>query len=251
MRTLLRPMIACAFFAAIGTQSVIAQQQTQAGVATNARNATVGTTSVSSGSTIFSGDLLKTGEQGRLQVQSGTIQFMFEASSAARIFRTGNRVIVELERGTVHYSAQGASEKLTLFAQDIKFIPAMSDLAVGQISIVSQCEVTATAKRSTLEATSGRETRTIETNKTYRVLSEVGVDYDDSWKPVPPDYSDYSRDADYHRSHRHVACSPDTWKQRTPHQPLKEGHFKYVAAGGVAAVTIVVLIKALESPSEP
>jgi hypothetical protein len=157
MRTLLRPMLGCVFFAVIGIRTVIAQQQTQAGVATNTRNATVGGTSVSSGSTIFSGDLLKTGEEGFLQVQSGAMHFVFEGNSAARIFRRGNRVIVELERGAVHYSAQGVSEMLTLFAQDIKFIPTMTDLGVGQISIVSHCEVTATAKRSTLVATAGKK----------------------------------------------------------------------------------------------
>jgi hypothetical protein len=114
-----------------------AQQAEPAGAVANANNATAGTL-VSSGTTIFSGDLLKTGDAGRLQVQSGTMQFVFDANSAARIFRSGNRVVVELERGLVSYSAKGVSGNLTLFAQDIKGqAVALCRLSIGAIFIPS------------------------------------------------------------------------------------------------------------------
>jgi len=61
---------------------------------------------------------------------------------------------------------------------------------------VSHCEAKATALHSTLEATSGKETRTIETNKSYSVLPEIRVDYNDSWNLTMTDDPEYSRDAE-------------------------------------------------------
>jgi len=227
------------------------QVPVQVAVVTIAGNAMLGVTPVSNGTTIFSGDLLKTGENGRLQIQSGSIQFVLDANSAARIFRAGDQVLVEVEGGSVSYSARGISEHLVLYAQDIKFVPATTEPAVGQITIVSRCEVKATALRSTLEATSGKETRTIESNKSYSVLSEIGVEYNESWKPTLPDYPQYPRDANYHHSHNHVACAPGVWKQRPPLQAGNQGHFKYALIGAAAIGTAIPVIKAMESPDAP
>src|SRR5882762_2722021 len=101
----------------LGSWPVSAQEVGQAGVVTFANDASIGIATASNGSTIFSGDLLKTGEAGRLQIQSGTMQFVLDARSAARIFKTGDRVLVELEQGSLAYSAKGVSENLTLFAE--------------------------------------------------------------------------------------------------------------------------------------
>lgn len=235
-----------------GIQTASAQQPSQVGVVTNSIDATLGQTPVSNGSTIFSGDLLKTAAEGRLQVQSGTMQFVFEPNSSARIFKSGDRVIVELERGAVSYSAKGVGENLTLFAQDVKFVPKTSELAVGQITIASRCELRASAQRSTLAATSGKESHIIETNKTYNVLSDIGVDYNDSWKPVLREYPDYPREADYHHSHNHVACAPGVWQNaKGPIQAGAPGHFVLILGVAAGVATTIIAIKAFESPDKP
>ena len=82
---------------------------TPAGVVTIAQNAALGNGRVSEGTTVFSGDLLKTGDQGRLNVQSGTVQFAIGANSSVRVFHNENRVIVEIEGGTLAYTAGGRS----------------------------------------------------------------------------------------------------------------------------------------------
>ncbi len=252
MRYILSAIFHLTICTLVGTQTSSAQQPTQVGVVTNSFDATLGPSPVSNGSTVFSGDLLKTASDGRLQIQSGTMQFVLERDSSARIFRTGERVIVELERGSVSYSAKGVSENLTLFAQDVKFIPNTSELAVGQIVIVSRCELKATAQRSTLAATAGKESHVIDTNKTYDVRADIGVDYNDSWKPVLQDYPEYPREADYHHSHNHVACAPAVWQNaKGPIQAGTPGHFMLVVGVGVAVGTGVILYKALESPDKP
>jgi hypothetical protein len=152
MRLFLRNGFRWCVFVLLALQIAVAQQSSQlpspAGMITSASNARIGS-GVLNGTTIFSGDLLKTAEGGRLQVQSGTVQFVFGPNSSARIFRTASQLLVELERGSVFYSAKGVSENLILFAQDIKFVPQTTEPAVGQITSASRCDVRASPSRST------------------------------------------------------------------------------------------------------
>ncbi len=226
-----------------------AQQPTPVGVITAETGATVGNANVTEGATVFSGDLLKTGDQGRLNVQCGTIQFAMGENSSIRLFRNGNRTIVEIERGTLAYSFKGGAEDLALFALDIRIVPKTNVSAAGQVSIISRCDVHVTAIHSTIEVTSGRETRTIEETKSFRVLSDSGVDYRDSWQPVLADYPDYPRDALYHRSHSHVACPAGVW--RAPVVAAAKSHFGEVVGviGGI--ITGPVVHEAFESPDRP
>jgi len=228
-----------------------AQQLASAGVVTVATNSTIGNGNVTEGTTVFSGDLLKTGDQGHLSVQSGTLQFALGENSAARIFRNLDRTIVELERGTLAYTAKGVNESVTIFALDIRFAPQTSLQVAGQISILSRCDVSVTAIRGTVDVTSGRETKTVQESKSYRVLSDLGVDYRDSWQPVLNDYPDYPRDTQYHHSHDHVACAAAANNAQKPPFALTGGHFREIIGGAVAIVTSWVVHEALESPDRP
>jgi hypothetical protein len=232
-------------------QSAHAQQASPVGVVTAAANATIGNGNVSEGTTVFSGELLKTSDQGHLSVQSGSLQIALGENSSARVFRNLNRTIVELERGTLAYSSKGMNENLTLFALDIRFAPQTSLPVAGQISILSRCDVSVTATRGTIEVTSGRETKTVQETKSYRVLSDFGVDYRDSWQPVLSDYPDFPRDAQYHHSHGHVACVAAATPIQNPVSALAEGHFREIIGGAVGLITGYVLHEAFESPDRP
>jgi hypothetical protein len=229
-----------------------APQPPQAGIVTLAANATDGGSSISEGATVFSGDLLKTGDSGRLQVQVGTIQFVLNGSSSARIFHAGTRTLVEVERGTLAYSARGTNEDLVLYAQDIKIVPRTNAPANGQIDINTRCSVIITSMHNPIDVTSGKETRTIEETKSFRAISEVGVDYNDKWQPVLTDYPEYPRDAEYHHSHGHVAC-PAAYVTQARHIPIAggSGHFVELAAGTIAVVTAIGVHAAYESPDRP
>lgn len=246
-----------AFFLTLGlSDSACHAQQVppaiQTGIVTLAQGATNGGSAITEGATVYSGDLLKTGDNGRLQVQVGTIQFILTGNSSARIFHAGNRTLVEVERGTLAYSVRGTHENLILYAQDIKFVPRTNAPAVGQIDISNRCSIIVTSTKSTIDVTSGKETRTIEESKSFRATSEVGVDYDDKWQPVLTDYPEYPREADYHHSHGHVAC-PAAYVAQPHHAPLAggAGHFTELTAGAVGVITAIVVHKALESPDRP
>jgi hypothetical protein len=229
------------------------QPPLQAGIVTQALNATDGNTSITEGATVYSGDLLKTTDHGRLQIQVGTIQFVLNENSSARIFHAGTRTLVEVERGILAYSVRGVNEDLVLYAQDIKIVPRTNVAAAGQIDITTRCSVTVTSTHNKIDVTSGRESRTIEESKTFRVVSEVGVDYKDDWQPVLTDYPEYPRDADYHHSHSHVACPAAYAPQSAQHAPIAggTGHFTELAGGVVGIITGILVHQALESPDRP
>jgi hypothetical protein len=251
MKILAKPTLL--FLLALGLCPILiqAQQLSSVGVVTLTANSTIGNGNVTEGTTIFSGDLLKTGDQGHLSVQSGSLQFALGENSSARIFRNLNRTIVELERGTLAYTAKGVDENLAIFALDIRFAPQTSLQVAGQINILSRCDVSVTAVRGTIDVTSGRETKTVQEGKSYRVLSDLGVDYRDSWQPVLSDYPDYPRDSQYHHSHGHVACVAAANNAQRPPFALAGGHFREIIGGGVAIVTGWVVHEALESPDRP
>jgi hypothetical protein len=230
-----------------------AQQLPQAGIVTQASNATDDNTSITDGATVYSGDLLKTSDTGRLQVQVGTIQFTLGGSSTARIFHDGTRTLVEVARGTLAYSVRGVNENLILYAQDMKIVPRTNVSAAGQIDITTRCSVTVTSTRSPIDVTTGKESHTIEESKSFRVTSEIGVDYRDNWQPVLTDYPEFPREADYHHSHGHVACPAGYLNQAAQKAPIAagSGHFVEVVGGAVGIITGVLVHKAFESPDRP
>ena len=223
------------------------------GVVVVAQAAHVGSAALTQGSTVFSGDLLRTEDKGLVQVSVKQVRINLGENGSMRIFWQEGRTVVELERGVITYAAPGAGESIAIFAQDVKFVPGTTRPAEGQISVRSRCELSAVAVRSTLEATSGRETKTIEESKSFSVTSEIGVEYRDSWQPVPADYPDFPRDAQYHHSHSHAACpvAYSTQSNSPIKSPISDGHFREIAGGIIVAVSLIPIIKALESPHKP
>ena len=76
-------------------------QTSAAGVLTLANRASISGANASSGSTVFSGDLITTQDDGQVQLQAGRTKLTLQPQSSFRVFRTGDRVVVELERGTM------------------------------------------------------------------------------------------------------------------------------------------------------
>jgi hypothetical protein len=239
------------FTAPLATAQQAAEQATPSGVVTVSSRATLGNQAVTVGATVYSGDLLKTEDEGRLNVQAGTVQIALGPNTSMRLFRDVNRMIVELEHGSIAYSARGTNEDLTIFALDVRLVPRTNVPASGQVDIVSRCDVLVTASRSSVDVTSGRETRTIQETKSFRVLSEFGVDYRDSWQPVLADYPDFPRDAEYHKSHSHVACPAGVWQAAKAPVPAGGSHFAEIVGGSLAIITWIAVDEAFESADRP
>ena len=141
-------------------------------------------------------------------------------------------------------------DALIIYALDSRLVPEAATGATGQITIVSRCELRATSQTHTLNVTSGKETKAIEETKTYSVRSDFGIEYHDSWKPVPSNYPEFDPNSAYHRSHSHSACG---LAQGHPTQPPAPGSSHFAAGAAIvgAAVVCLVLCRGFESPDRP
>lgn len=224
-------------------------QTTVAGVVTLSNRGLLAGSSLTTGATIFSGDLIATEDDGQVQLQVGRTKLTLLPSSSLRVFRAGEKAVVELERGTMTYST-AAGDDLVIYALDARMVPERGNGGTGQVTIVSRCEMRATSQVHTLEVTSGKEAKTIEETKTYTVASDFGVEYDSSWKPVPNNYPDFDPNSAYHRTHSHSACGLVA-KETGPPKPALSSHFKLAAAVITPVVLCLVICRNFESPDKP
>ena len=72
----------------------MAQHPPVVGVVAISSDASSGTIPLSAGSTIYSGESIRTAKTGRLQIRVGGVQLALAPSIAARIFRSGELIIV-------------------------------------------------------------------------------------------------------------------------------------------------------------
>jgi hypothetical protein len=214
-----------------------------------ADHSTINGTDAVAGTAIFSGELLQTQSDGQLMIQCGTVRLGLASGGSMRVFQTGAATDVELERGTVAYSTGGQSEDVRFYALDVKVVPDTRQATVGQVDVVSDCELSVQSSKGTATVTSDKETKTVEESKAYDVSPKLGVDYSDDWRPVPADYPDFPRDAKYHESHHHIACAAAVVK--TPMTLGPEEFKAIVAAGVMTGGGIAVWQIATESPSKP
>jgi len=223
-----------------------AQHATVVGVITISSDASSGTVPLSNGSTIYSGESISTAKGGHLQLRVGAVQLALAPSSAARIFRSEEQVIVQLKSGSLVYSAKILSAPLTIFADDIKFAPVISQRAAGQVELLSLCTVSAYVSQGSLEVTSTNGSRTVREGQRYAASAEFGVAFEavpmPSGTDIPPDWSDPL----FHADHQHVSCDGSTRKPAKK-MPLIEK----IVMGAAGVATAVVVIKAVESPDQP
>lgn len=185
------------------------------GVVLQAKAARIGGTEVSPGATVFDGDLIETGDQGALQLRAGKVQLGLSPDSAITLNQSEPGLNTTLERGTVSFSMDTASA-FELRAHDVRIRPKSAALIVGQATL-EQCDVLVTSQRGALEVTAGKETKIVEEGKSYRVV--------------------------FDRS-----CGSD--RRKAPPFPASS-NFVPVAIGTVAAITIIAIREALESPDRP
>jgi hypothetical protein len=223
----------------------LAQMAEVAGTVTYAEHAKNPAGPITAGATLFAGDLVQTEADGKAQIQASTIRLTLFGNSSARLFPSGTGVAVELERGTIVYSAS-ATPPLLVYALDLRIRPIGVPGAVGQITIVATCDVRVISQHGQIEILGGKEKqkRIVEDTKSENFASLRGVDYRDTWKPIRADYPDIDPNSQYHHSHNHAACPTD---KRPPPYPWPDA----ALAGFVGVGTFILVHKELESRDCP
>lgn len=188
------------------------------GVVVAAENANVGAGVTTSGATIYDGDRLQTPPNSNLRVRLGTGQLVLRQNTIADVHSFPNGFSANLETGTVVVSS-AAGQTFQLVADGATIRPANDQAASGQVSVLSPKELMLTGTRGTLLVTMGDEVKTLEAGSSYRLEVEA-----EDPGPAP--------------------------NPQAPH-PTASNHFLWIAIPAIAAVTGIIIWRALVSPSAP
>jgi hypothetical protein len=150
--------------------------------------------------------------------------------------------VVELNSGTASYATPGGQQNLVIVASDVRVTPAAATASLGRVSIDGPCRLIVSNQRGQVAVRAGSETKIVEPGKAIRVIPANSVSYQDYRSPDA---------AEYHNFHQHTSCAvPQTASGRGPNAAGRS-HFLYIAVGTTAIMTVIPVIKALESPDRP
>jgi hypothetical protein len=186
------------------------------GVVVAAENANVGAGVTTGGATIYDGDRLQTPANSSLRVRFGLGQMVLRQNTNADVHAFPNGFLANLNNGTVVVSS-AEGQTFQVIADGATVRPANAQPTSGQITMISANELILTSNRGTLEVTMGDEVKTVEAGSSYRMEVE-------SEDPGP--------------------------NPQAPHATARN-HFLWIAIPVVAAVTAVVIWRALVSPTAP
>ena len=219
-----------------------APQTPALGLVAKSTGGQIGSAAASEGSSVYSGDVLSTPDNGLLLVRIGPLSLELQGSTTAHIYRAPYGAIVELNRGTVFYTTPGGQQNLIVVASDVRVTPDLSTPDLGRVTMDDPCNITVYSQRGNANVQVGSENRTVDQGKAYRVHAENEISYR---KYLSPDADDY------HNYHEHTPCAPvDLVKGRPPIMP-GQSHFLLVSAAAVGVGAGIATWKALESPSRP
>lgn len=188
------------------------------GVVVASENTNYGAGVTTSGATIYDGDRLQTAPNATLRVRLGADQLVLRQSTIADVHALANGFSANLGAGTVSVSSP-EGQTFQVIADGATVRPANGQATSGQIAMISPTELVLTSTRGTLEVAMGDEVKTVEAGSSYR----LEVTSEDSSSAANP---------------------------QAPH-PTARNHFLWIAIPVVAAVTGVVVWRALVSPTTP
>jgi hypothetical protein len=192
------------------------------GVVVSAENSNLGAGVTNSGATVYDGDRLQTESNATLRVRLASGQLVLRQNTTADVHAIPNGFSANLDNGTVVVSSpQG--QTFQLIADGATIRPANAQPTSGQISMISATELILTSTHGTLEVSMGDEVKTVEAGNSYRM--EIESDTEDSG-PGP---------------------------QGSQQKPRSSGRnrFLFFLIPGVAALTTIIIWRALVSPSAP
>jgi hypothetical protein len=207
--------ILSAVFSCLLSAAVLHAQAAPAGVVMQSNSARLNTLDASVGTTLYDGDRLETQDKGALRVRSGQVQLTLPEDSLLWMNHENSILTPTLQSGTVLFRAE-TGEDVEIRADDVRVRPHAPVLTVGEVTL-EKCDVLVTARTQSLDVTAGKETKTLEEGKAYRV-ARIG------------------------------ACGPGQYNQALP---PGQSRFAPVAAVVIGGLIIIAVKEALESPDRP
>ncbi len=236
MNWIFRVLLAGTITGILAVAPMYPSQNQATGVVVDADGATVGGATLSTGSSVYVGDVVGTDSQGHAQLRVRQTVFQLIGESDAAFFSGPTGAVAELRHGTLLVALNNASEGFEIFASDVRIVPKGDRPIFAQITMNSSCDLQIKVQRGTLEATTGKETKTLEEAHAYDVIPEYSVN--ESRNPaISPEESEY------HRGHEHKACA---LAAKLGPKPALAGssHFKIIAAAVGVGILIPILLHA-------
>ncbi|MGB2663293.1 MAG: hypothetical protein WAK48_04765 [Candidatus Acidiferrum sp.] len=192
-----------------------------------ADRARVGEANADVGTTVYGGDVLRTGDQGSVQLRAGAARFLLLSSSAAVLESSEGVPSAKLMLGTATFST-GNAHAFTLYASTAAIRPQTDAPTIGQVTFLNEKELLVTARRGGLTVTVEDQTEVVKEGESYRVL-------------LDPDAQDPA------------GAGAGQGPKGGGGGPLHAGRSRFLIVVTVltAAGTGVAIYKALESPDRP
>jgi hypothetical protein len=237
--------LAVALTALLAAASPARSAQVKAlGVILDAQGGQIGQSAASAGTTIFPGDILSTDADGDIKVRIGQTSYELVGDTSAAFYAGKEQPIAELRRGTIKV-ANNSTESFVIYASDVRIVSDQPRPIQGEVSIKSPCELEVRSNLGIMDVVAGSEKRSVDHDHAYRVVPEHSV-VSTRDRAISPE------DDDYHRNHTHAACGAlVAQNNKGVVMAVGDSHFGLLVGGIAAAVTIPIVIKALESPDRP
>jgi hypothetical protein len=192
--------------------------------------ASVGGASAAVGTTIFSGDSLRTADEGSVQLRTGSARFMLAAASMATVHEDGGIPEATLLGGSATFSTASA-KAFALYAATAVIRPKSDEPTIGQVTMLSAKQLLVKCTRGALTITVGDDSREIAEGSAYRIVLDPAESEEAQNQPPPQ----------------------GSGTKGSGGSPLKAAKSKFVwyATAAVAVVAIIAVHEALESPDRP
>ncbi len=223
-------------------------QNQATGIVLEAYEARVGDANLNSGTSLYTGDVVATDSDGRVQLRVRQSRFEIIGESNVAFFQGPKGAVVELRHGTLIVGLNSPAEELEILASDVRIVSKGDRPIVAQITMNSTCDLQIKVEHGNLEATTGKETKTLEEAHVYDVIPEVSVK--DSRNPAVAPEAD-----DFHRGHEHAACALAA-KMALP-AVAGLSHFAIIGGAVAAGILVPVILHTgggqppAESPFKP
>jgi hypothetical protein len=199
------------------------------GTVVSADNAHVGTTAVTVGATVFSGDKLDTSATGSLQIRAGAARVVMTASSRLVWGSEGGSPSATLLGGTTAFSTSRESA-FVLHASTAAFKPRSDEPTVANVTFLNPKELVVRCSRGAVLIAVGEDVRVVSEGLAYHVVLDPEAAVPPGAVPAP--------------------ATPASWGQN---QPIKTGKSKFIwyAIAVTAIAAGFALWQAWESPDRP
>jgi hypothetical protein len=188
----------------------------------SAEDARSGVDAITSGATIYDGDRLATRDEGTMQLRIGAGRLFLYKATSVQVHALSNGFSANLDQGTVSMSSE-EGRTFELLTDGLSVRPAALHSTSAQIQRVSATEVVLISTRGDLQVSLGDEVETVRAGSSYKVEID----------PLAAE------------------AAPATAQQGPIYTGRRPKGFYILVIGAVAAVTGVLIWRAVMSPDHP